>query len=171
MNVESGDTGSPEADTAGAAHRESVDDVYTRTRADLLRLAHLLTGSLDLAEDVVHDAFVASSRRWATIESPEAYLRRAVTNAAYSALRSLGRDRDKSDRFGRRATVTLENPDLDETWDVLRSLPDRQRMAIVLRFYEDRPEAEIAGLLDCRPATVRSLIHRGLAKVRKEMDR
>ncbi len=171
MNVESGDTGSPEAGTAGADHHESVDDVYSRTRADLLRLAHLLTGSLDLAEDVVHDAFVASSRRWTTIESPDAYLRRAVTNAAYSALRSLRRDRDKSDRFGRRATVTLENPDLDETWEVLRSLPDRQRVAIVMRFYEDRPEAEIAALLDCRPATVRSLIHRGLAKVRKEMDR
>lgn len=170
MKVASGGAGSSGADD-DVGDREPVDDVYARMRADLVRLAHLLTGSMDMAEDVVHDAFVASSRRWATIDDPDAYLRRAVTNAAYSALRSLGRDRDKSDRYGRRATVTLENPDLDETWDVLRSLPDRQRMAIVLRFYADRPEGEIAALLGCRPGTVRSLIHRGLAKVRKEMGR
>ena len=170
MNVESGDIGTSGAG-GGGGDRESVDDAYARLRRDLLRLAHLLTGSVDLAEDVVHDAFVASSRRWSTVDNPDAYLRRAVTNGAYSALRRLGRDRDKSDRFGRQATVTLEIPELDETWDVLRALPDRQRMAIVLRFYDDRPEDEIAGLLGCRPATVRSLIHRGLAKVRKEMGR
>jgi RNA polymerase sigma factor (sigma-70 family) len=50
---------------------------------------------------------------------------------------------------------------------VLRRLPDRQRQALVLRFYEDLPDAEIARLLGCRPATVRSLVHRGLAAVRE----
>jgi RNA polymerase sigma factor (sigma-70 family) len=62
-------------------------------------------------------------------------------------------------------------PELDETWGVLRRLPDRQRMAVVLRFYEDLSEAEIAELLGCRPGTVKSLIHRGLAKVKKEIGR
>lgn len=79
MNVESRAGGSS---GAGGDGRASVDDVYSRTRADLVRLAHLLTGSLEMAEDVVHDAFVASSRRWESIDSPEAYLRRAVVNAA-----------------------------------------------------------------------------------------
>jgi RNA polymerase sigma factor (sigma-70 family) len=54
---------------------------------------------------------------------------------------------------------------------MLRRLPDRQRIALVLRFYEDLPEREIADLLGCRPGTVKSLIHRGLARVRKETGR
>src|SRR5690606_797981 len=96
MNVESRDVGTS-GSGGGGDGRESVDDVYARLRPDLLRLAHLLTGSIEVAEDVVHDAFVASSRRWATVDKPDAYLRRAVTNGAYSALRRLRRDRDKSD--------------------------------------------------------------------------
>lgn len=155
----------------GGSRRDSVDDVYARLRPAMLRLAHLLTGSLDLAEDVVQDAFVACSRHWDAVDVPDAYVRRAVTNQASSALRRLGRDRDKADRFGRRATVTLDIPELDETWAVLRCLPDRQRIAIVLRFYDDRSDAEIAEVLGCRTSTVRSSIHRGLARVRKEMGR
>ena len=172
MNAERPAPGATVGDTpGGAGGRESVHEVYARLRPGLVRLAHLLTGSLDMAEDVVHDAFVSCSGRWATVDVPDAYVRRAVTNHAHSALRRLGRDRDKSDRYGRRATVTLDIPELDETWEVLRCLPSRQRMAIVLRFYDDRSEAEIADLLGCRPGTVKSLIHRGLAKVRKEMGR
>lgn len=148
-----------------------MDDVYTRMRPDLVRLAHLLTGSRDLAEDVVHDAFVACAARWASIDVPDAYVRRAVTNHAHSVSRRIGRDRTKTERYAGRATPPLPEPELDETWDVLRRLPDRQRMALVLRFYDDRSEAEIAELLGCRPGTVKSLIHRGLAKVRKEVVR
>jgi RNA polymerase sigma factor (sigma-70 family) len=172
MNAERAAPGETAGETPGGGRgRESVDDVYARLRPGLVRLAHLLTGSLDMAEDVVHDAFVSCTGRWASVDVPDAYVRRAVTNHAHSALRRLGRDRDKSDRYGRRATVTLDIPELDETWDVLRCLPPRQRMALVLRFYDDRSEAEIAELLGCRPGTVKSLIHRGLAKVRKEMGR
>jgi RNA polymerase sigma factor (sigma-70 family) len=67
--------------------------------------------------------------------------------------------------------VTVGQPELDETWDVLRRLPERQRVALVLRFYEDLPEAEIAQVLGCPRGTVKSLIHRGLARVRKETGR
>jgi RNA polymerase sigma factor (sigma-70 family) len=52
---------------------------------------------------------------------------------------------------------------------VLRDLPERQRHALVLRFYEDLPDADIARLLGCRPATVRSLVHRGLANVKEAL--
>jgi DNA-directed RNA polymerase specialized sigma24 family protein len=134
----------------------------------MVRLAHLLTGSVELAEDVVHDAFVSCSRHWSRVDLADAYVRRAVVNHAHSALRRAGRKRDKAARFGRVSPVTVGVPELDETWGVLRRLPDRQRMALVLRFYEDLPGAEIAELLGCRPGTVKSLIHRGLASVRKE---
>ena len=59
----------------------------------------------------------------------------------------------------------------DELWDALATLPDRQRTAIVARYYLDLPDPEIADLLGCRPATVRTAIHRGLAALRKEVPR
>jgi RNA polymerase sigma factor (sigma-70 family) len=151
--------------------RESVGEAYIRLRAPMVRLAHLLTGSVDLAEDVVHDAFVSCSRHWSTLDIADAYVRRAVINHAHSALRRAGRERDKAARYGRATYVTVGLPELDETWGVLRRLPDRQRMAVVLRFYGDLPEGEIADLLGCRPGTVRSLIHRALAKLKKEIGR
>jgi RNA polymerase sigma factor (sigma-70 family) len=149
--------------------REAVEDAYRRLRPAMVRLAHLLTGSLEQAEDVVHDAFMACAARWAIVEAPDAYVRRAVTNQAFTALRRAGRERDKADRAGRAAPLTVGIPEVDETWAALRRLPDRQRMALVLRFYEDLAEADIARLLDCRPGTVRSLIHRGLARVSKDV--
>jgi RNA polymerase sigma factor (sigma-70 family) len=117
----------------------------------------------------VHDAFLACSRHWSKLESPDAYVRRAVVNQARSRLRQAGRDRDKADRFGRAAPVTVGMPEVDDMWDVLRCLPDRQRMALVLRVYQDLPVAEIARLRDCRLGTVKSLIHRGLARMSQEV--
>lgn len=150
---------------------ETVEQAYRRLRPAMVRLAHLLTGSMELAEDTVHDAFIACGRHWSTLDNPDAYVRRAVANEAMSALRRARREREKTTRLERITAVTVGLPELDETWDVLRQLPDRQRMALVLRFYEDLSEAEIARLLGCRPGTVKSLVHRGLAKVRKETGR
>ena len=150
---------------------ESVEEAYRRLRPAMMRLAHLLTGSRVLAEDVVHDAFVACADRWSTLDAPEAYVRRVVTNMSRRVQRQAGRDRDKTARLGRVAPLSAGQPELDETWALLRALPERQRMALVLRFYEDLSEAEIARLLECRPGTVKSLIHRGLAKVRKDVIR
>ena len=151
-----------------AAQAEDVEDGYRRLRPAMVRLAHLLTGSLEVAEDAVHDAFVACQAAWPRLDNPDAYVTRAVSNHALSALRRARREREKADRLGRMTTVSVGTPELDETWEALRRLPDRQRAAIVLRFYEDLPEAEIARVLGCRPGTVKSLIHRGLARVRKE---
>jgi RNA polymerase sigma factor (sigma-70 family) len=148
---------------------EPLEDTYRRLRAALVRLAFLLTGSSEVAEDVVHDAVVAASRRWATVTSPDGYLRRAVVNEARSSHRRSGRERDKATRLhGLTVTPSFE-PVVDETWSVLRGLPDRQRQALVLRYYEDLPYDEIARLLGCRPATARSLVRRGLAKVEEAL--
>jgi len=162
------DPGEP-ATGAGPAAPEGVEAAYRRLRPGMVRLAHLLTGSVEQAEDIVHDVFVACAPVWATIETPDAYVRRAVTNRSHTALRGVGRERDKAHRLGRAPAVTVGIPELDETWAALRRLPDRQRMALVLRFYEDLDGTEIARLLGCRPGTVKSLIHRGLARVSKEI--
>ena len=138
----------------------------------MLRLARLLTGSETVAEDVVHDAFVGLARNFDRVDNPDGYLRTSVVNLTRSVHRRTGRERDKHRRAetSRMYDVVTHQPELDETWDLLRRLPDRQRAAIVLRFYEDLSEAEIARLLRCRPGTVKSLIHRGLARVRSGMS-
>jgi RNA polymerase sigma factor (sigma-70 family) len=154
-----------------SARPVGFDDVYRRNREPLLRLARLLTASETVAEDVVHDAFVGLARHIDRVDNPDGYLRTSVVNLTRTVHRRNGRERDKRMRVeaSRHHEVVTHQPELDETWDLLRRLPDRQRAALVLRFYEDLSEAEIARLLRCRPGTVKSLIHRGLARVRKDM--
>jgi RNA polymerase sigma factor (sigma-70 family) len=148
---------------------ESLEDAYRRLRPALVRLAYLFTGSAEVAEDAVHDAVVAASRRWATVTTPDAYLRQAVVNQARSSHRRTGRERDKTTRLRNMAVAPPLEPAVDETWAVLRALPDRQRQAVVLRYYEDLAYDEIGRLLGCRPASARSLVHRGLAKVEEAL--
>lgn len=140
---------------------------YESERADLTRLAYLITGHLDVAPELVQDAFLACASRWPTIDHPKAYLRTAVTNKARDHLRRVVLDRE-------RATADPPQPvtdQPDELWDALGRLDERRRTAIVLRFYQDLPDDEIARILSCRPSTVRSLIHRGLTDLRREVTR
>jgi RNA polymerase sigma-70 factor (sigma-E family) len=147
-------------------HDEGFVALYRERYAPMVRVAYLLTGSQAIAEELVQDAFVAVHRSWARAENPAAYLRTSVVNACRS--------------WGRRRTLELLRkpapPDpvtlvADELWDVLQTLPARQRAAIVLRFYEDLPDHEIAALLGCKVPTVRTAIFRGLEKLRHEVER
>jgi RNA polymerase sigma factor (sigma-70 family) len=142
---------------------EQVADLYQARYAAMVRLAYLLTGSQATAEDLVQDSFVQLQRHWTDVREPAAYLRTSVVNACRTHHRRAGRARE---HFAELATdcVLPETPILI---DALAKLPYRQRAALVLKFYEDRTESEIAASLRCRPATVRSLVHRGLAALRK----
>jgi RNA polymerase sigma-70 factor (sigma-E family) len=133
----------------------------------LARLAYLLTGSSAVAEDVVQDAFVQVHQRWATVRQPGAYLRTAVVNGCRGYHRKRRREQAS---FSELVSATML-PETPVVLDALVRLPYRQRAALVLRYYEDRPDDEIAEVLGCRPATVRSLIHRGLAALRKVVVR
>jgi RNA polymerase sigma-70 factor (sigma-E family) len=144
-----------------------IDLLFGERYDAMVRLAFLLTGNRAVAEDVVQDAFARVQQRWERVAYPSAYLRTAVVNGCRGYHRRERRARAHlADLLP--ATPSAETPVI---WDALRRLPYRQRAALVLRFYEDRPEREIADALGCRPATVRSLIHRGLAKLREEFER
>lgn len=139
--------------------------LYRERYEPMVRLAYLMVGQRAVAEELVQDAFVNLHRNWRRATNPAAYLRTSVVNATRS--------------WGRRRTLELHRrptpPDhatlvADEMWDALQVLPMRQRAAIVLRFYEDLPDARIAELLGCREATVRTAVHRGLARLRKEIE-
>ena len=152
--------------TAAVVEEDGFVALYRERYAPMVRLAHLMVGDRAVAEELVQDAFVSVHRSWARATQPSAYLRAAVVNKCHS----WGR-RQTLERHRRPAPPDDEVLVADELWDVLETLPARQRAAIVLRFYEDLPDDEIAALLGCRVPTVRTAIFRGLAKLRKEIER
>ena len=150
-------------------------ELYVRHGPEAHRLAFLLTGDDALAEDLVQDAFVRLAGRFADLRDPgafPAYLRRMVVNLARMHFRRRHVERAFLDRERGRRVVTGAMPDVASHEDMkaaLLALPLRQRAAIVLRFYEDLPERHIAEVLRCRPGTVKSLLHRGLAALRTHL--
>ena len=143
-----------------------VAGAFDRFRRPLIGLATLLCGSRAVAEEVVQDVFAAAIPRWSTIEQPEPYLKRAVVNR----VRTLGRRDTVARSLRHDRDVWTGEPQLDETWRLLRRLPVRQRTVLVLRIHLDLADSEIATLMDCPEATVRSLAFRGLAALRKELS-
>ncbi|MGH9282445.1 MAG: SigE family RNA polymerase sigma factor [Acidimicrobiales bacterium] len=150
-----------------AAWHDDLLELYRLRYEPMVRLAYLLTGDRSAAEELVQDAFVSIHRNWDRATTPGGYLRTAVVNNARSWLRRRVLEKERAPL---RPVATTGIP-ADEMWDVLQTLPERQRAAIVLRFYEDLPDADIARILGCRLPTVRTAIHRGLAALRKEIDR
>ena len=152
--------------TAPADERIGFEDAYAVHRLPLLRLALLLTGGREQAEDVVQAVFTTAYSRWDDIEEPRAYLRRAVVNASNDVHRRRAKDR----RLTTAPEPVTAIPEVDETWAVLVRLPARQRTVVVLHFYEDQSLADIARLLGRPPATVRSDLRRALTTLRSELS-
>jgi len=150
----------------GETARGGFDTVFVALWPSIARFAHLVVGSREVGEELTQEAFLGLLRHFDSVDSPAAYLRRSVVNRA-------GRHRTRVLRervllAAAREPVQLP-PDLDETWALLARLPARQRAVLVLRFYDDLPEAEIARVLGCRPGTVKSLSSRGLTRLRKDL--
>ncbi len=146
----------------------SFEHLYRTQYTPMVRLAFLLVGSSEVAEELVQEAFVRIRGAVAEAASPVAYLRQAVVNAC----RNHHRHRAVERRSEARLVVTaVSEPELDHLADALRRLPDRQRAVLVLRYYLGCSEAEIADALGCRPGTVKSLASRGLGALREVLDR
>ncbi|HLI45346.1 MAG TPA: sigma factor-like helix-turn-helix DNA-binding protein [Acidimicrobiales bacterium] len=148
----------------------SFEELYVSSYQSLVRLAFVLTGSRELAEDLVQDSFVRLHRHFDRLETPDRYARQVVVNACRSHFRRSGRERERRPLL---YVVDGEGGGTSsgELHDLLLRLPYRQRAAIVLRFYADLSENEIAEALECRPGTVGSLIHRGLEHLRGAIER
>jgi RNA polymerase sigma factor (sigma-70 family) len=158
------------ADVFGSAESggETFADFYRREYDRSVRLAWLLTGSRTAAEDVVQDAMTGVYRSFARVESPAAYLRRAVVNRAKSRQRD---EQRQQDRLVFQEPVGRAADDADgELLALIGQLPYRQRVVIVARYWGGWPEKEIARALGCRPGTVKSLAARALNRLRTEVQ-
>ena len=159
-------------DSAEAA----VAALYQASAVGLIRLAFVMLGDLESAEDVVQEAFCGLYRQWGRLRDADRatfYLRTSVLNGCRSALRRrILRRRvlpDQPPAVVSAEAVVLSGEEREEVFRAVGRLPHRQREALVLRFYLDLPDEEIARLMNIRPGTVRSTIHRALAALGETM--
>lgn len=151
------------------SEQEFTEFVAARSRA-MLRVAQLLTNDRHQAEDLVQTALAKLAGRWHRVDDPEAYVRRIIYHEQVSWWRRRARFReDPSAEVSERAEAdgsTQVDRRLDLT-AALRQLGPRQRAVLVLRYFEDLSEAEVADILGCAPGTVGSQAHRALARLRE----
>lgn len=175
----------PSPATGRALPGAEFDSFYTDEWSTMVALGWSLTGSWAIAEELAQDAFADAYRRWdevAVLDRPGAWVRRAVINRSASHHRHRGveergrrrlqtgtmnRERQMVDTTGDDATDRVSDPAF---WVAVRSLPERQLACVALHYLEDRPVAEIAEVLDCRPATVKVHLHRGRRALAKRLS-
>jgi RNA polymerase sigma-70 factor (sigma-E family) len=146
------------------------DDFVVMRSPRLLRTAYLLTHDWALAEDLVQTALARAWEAWHRIEGdPEPYVRRIIVNSYASWWRRRWTGELPTEVLPERAHPGDAHGGVDERdrlWRALRQLPRRQRAVLVLRYFEDMSEAEIADALGCSLGTVKSQASRALAKLR-----
>ena len=153
----------------------AVGALYQATALGLIRLAYVILGYRQAAEDVVQEAFIGLFRRWdrlSNVEGAEYYVRVCVLNGCRSALR-------RRSVIGSQVLYELPAPSAEvavlgneERAELIRAidqLPRRQRETVVLRYYLDLPDDEIATLMGISPSTVRSTVHRALESVGRRL--
>lgn len=147
-------------------------DEYVRSRhSELLRFAHVLTGDPHHAADLVQDALERAGLAWRRIrcqDDPEGYLRRTIVNRHLNSRRKLRRERLVASLP--ELTYADVEPGDARLWQLLATLPRQQRAVLVLRFYLDLPEAQIADVLGCSVGTVKSNSSRALARLRSALS-
>ena len=155
----------------------TFEDLYRDEYDGMVRVAYLLVGTLETAEELVQDAFIRVHLRWERLDAPGAFLRTCVVNACRDRIRRRVRLRARMPRLTADAASRAAEVEgggagpAAELHDVLLQLPMRQRTAVVGRFFCGWDDATIAAVLGVRPTTVRSLVHRGLATLRTEIPR
>lgn len=152
--------------------QEALRAAYEEHYVPLLRLCILLSGNRQVAEDIVQDAFVRVTPRIEEVPTDHlaSYLRRVALNLWKNRLRSLTRERRARDRTAVVHVIDPMGEDRAALWVAVLRLPKRQRACLVLRYYEDLPEREVAAVLGCSIGTVKSQTSRALTRLRKEFE-
>ena len=159
---------------AGAAAEQAVTQLYQAHALGMIRLAHIMLGDRQSAEDAVQEAFCGLYRRWSHLSNPASavhYVRSAVLNRCRSVLRRRATSLAPHGLDGLAApalsaeSAVLTIAERDAIMRAVRQLPARQREALVLRFYLDLSAEETATTMGISPSSVRSATHRALASL------
>ena len=159
---------------SGSSAGDKLEALYLRHGPEALRLAYLLTGDLELAEDLAQEAFVRVARRLTGLRNADSvrwYLRRTVVNLVNSHLRRQRVERAympalASSVAGLSATDVVTK---QVVRDAIAQLSARQRAVVVLRYYQDLTDQQIASVLGCPVGTVKSALHRAAAVLRQNL--
>jgi RNA polymerase sigma-70 factor (sigma-E family) len=163
------DVGGPGTDPAGTDAAAGVTELYRAHAVGLIRLALVMLGDRAAAEDVVQDAFLGLYRHWARLTVPAsalAYARSAVLNRCRNELRQRGRSGQRPAEVAASESAeaaVLIGEEHQRVLAAIRALPDRQREALVLRFYLDMSEDEAARAMGISRGTVKSATSRAVA--------
>jgi RNA polymerase sigma-70 factor (sigma-E family) len=172
----------PEAAGAKPAARESAEEavaaLYQASALSLIRMAYVMLDDLQGAEDVVQEAFYGLYRRWNRLKDVDHaifYVRAAVLNGCRSALRRravrrrLLADQPDQRRAASAEAMVIKSEEREEVIRALTRLPHRQREAVVLRFYLELSDEQIARVMDIRQSTVRSTVYRALEALGRDL--
>ena len=161
---------------SGSSAGDRLEALYLCHGPEALRLAYLLTGDRELAEDLAQEAFVRVARRLTGLRNADSvwwYLRRTVVNLANSHLRRRRVERAHVSRLVNSAAAAgVSTPDMvtkQAVRDAIAQLPARQRAVVVLRYYEDLTDQQIASVLGCPVGSVKSSLHRAAAILRQHL--
>lgn len=153
--------------------KASFDQFYAANYASIVRMAVALTGRPDLAEELAQEAFLSAYRRWSRVgrlDDPGGWVRRVAINRCVSSgrryvteLRLLARLRQE------RPPKRLDGSVDEELWALVRALPRRQAQVLALAFVEDRSVVDIAVILGCGEATIRTHLRRGRAELARRL--
>jgi RNA polymerase sigma factor (sigma-70 family) len=152
---------------------QRLADLYSSHALEALRLAFVLTGNAEAAEDLVQDAFVRIYARFKEREAPEAlypYLRQTLINLSRDRFRRLRSERSYLANQSRPESPSNPHLDLSERFaDAFSRLPHRQKAAIALRYVEDLTEQQTAVILECSVPATKQLIARGTRALREAL--
>lgn len=163
---------------SGASARDQFERFVDEVTDDLVRTGFLMTYDVHETEDLVQETFLRVARRWRRVRSmdhPLAYARKIPVNLVIDGRQRRKRRNDEltlaEDEVDRHADASAELAlaGIDDSSQFRRAIaafPRQQRVVIVLRFWVDLPEAEIARMLDCPIGTVKSTAFRALARLR-----
>ena len=155
----------------GRDQAEFAEFVAARS-ASLHRAAYLMVTDVSLAEDLVQEALTKTYVAWPRLRdkgNADAYTRKAITTTAISWYRRKRWNHERSTAVPPEQQSPGHADDADERtalWGCLQQLPPRQRIALVLRYYEDLTEAQTAEAMGCAIGTVKSQVSAALTKLR-----
>ena len=153
---------------------EAIAELFDRHYAPMCRLAYVILGDAAMAEEIVMEALLKTFTGWNRLRDTDrvdAYLRRAVVNLCRSKIRRkvIERRVNATSHHRDERKAPDWDPERHETsrlvWRAVVGLPERQRACVVLRYFEDLPEAEIAEVLDCSVGTVKSQLSKARGKL------